>query len=150
MERKKEKIKVEIPSKAIRIKHAACPNGHFLMNEEHKINGYPSIEVIAQYQGKKGALFLDPIYGSYTIISELDIPQGEIIHFSCPKCGVSFSAAGHICDECSAPLIALSLPHDGVVEACCRNGCHFHNLTLSDAEDLFSKLDDDHSLDSFL
>lgn len=120
------------------------------MDSEHKINGYESIAVLGRFQGKEGMLYLDPVYGSYTNISELEIPEGEILHFSCPVCSVSLSAAGHICDECSAPLFMLSLPHGGAVEACLRNGCHYHNLILAEADELIQKLDEDHTLDSFL
>ena len=150
MEHKRERIEIEIPSKAIRIQHAACPNGHKLMDSDHLINGYSSIAVLARFQGNEGMLYLDPVYGSFTIIAEIDIPQGEILHLSCPKCNVSLSEAGNICDECSAPLFSLMLPNGGAVEACLRNGCHFHNLILAEADEFNVKLDEENALDSFL
>ena len=150
MEKRRETIEIEIPSKAIRIRHAYCPKGCNLMDPEHKINGYPSITVLGKYKGKEGLIHLDPVYGSYTNIMEIDIPQNEIVQLFCPHCKVSLAEAGHICDECSAPLFALSLPHGGTVEACLRNGCHFHNLKLAGGKEFIKHLDEEHSLDSFL
>jgi hypothetical protein len=147
---KRERVEIEIPSKAIRIQHASCSNGHNLMDVEHKINGYSSISVLARFQGREGMLYLDPVYGSYTIISDLDISKGEILHLSCPHCNSALSEAGHICDECSAPLFSLMLPHGSAIEACLRSGCHFHNIALADADEIFKKLDEENTLDSFL
>ncbi len=148
--KKKEKVEIEVPSKAIRIQHAQCPNGHDLMDPEHKINGYASITVLTKYKDQEGLFHLDPVYGSYKNVPEINIPQGEIVQFYCPQCHVSLSEAGQTCDKCSAPMFALSLPHGGIVEACLRNGCQFHNLKLTDGEELIKRLEDEGTLDAFV
>ncbi len=148
--KKNEVVEIEIPSKAIRVQHATCPNGHNLMDSEHKINGYPSIAVLAKYEDQEGLIYLDPVYGSFKNLPEIDLPKDKIVSFFCHECGVSLSDEGQSCNVCSAPMFALHLPHGGIIEGCLRNGCQFHNLKLVDGEELVKRLYDDHTLDAYL
>jgi len=148
--RKRESIEIEIPSKAIRIQHASCPNGHSLMDYEHKINGYPSVKVLAKYKDREGLIYLDPVYGSFKNLFEIKVPKGEVVEFFCPECHVSLTDKNQVCSACSAPMFAMHLPHGGIVEGCLREGCHFHNLRLIDSEQLLKRLYEEHTLDSYL
>ncbi len=148
--KKKEVVEIEVPSKALRIQHANCPNGHSLMDPENKINGYPSITVLAKYEDYEGPIHLDPIYGSYKNHPEIQLPNGVVVQFFCPHCHVSLTDEGQTCNVCSAPMFAIYLPHGGIVEGCLRDGCQFHNLKFVDGEELLKRLYDDHSLDAFL
>lgn len=145
--KKKEIVEIEIPSKAIRIKHATCFNGHNLMDKEHLIDRYPSVTVLAKYGEKQGLIHLDPVYGSFKNIYEIEVPEGECVELFCPKCNVSLSEQGQICDECLAQLFAIFLPHGGMIEACLRNGCHFHSLKFTDSEEIGKKLLEEHYFD---
>ena len=149
-DRKREHIDLEIPSKAVRIKHASCLKGHSLMDSEHKINGYPSVKVKAKYKDEEGIIFLDPIYGSFKNIHGIKVPKKEIVQFFCPECGISLTIEGRSCNECSAPMFSVFLPKGGMVEACLRDGCHYHTLRLIDSNDLLKKLDEEETLDSYL
>ena len=148
--KEKEKITIEIPSKSLRVQHAQCPNRHNLMDPDHLINGYASVTLNVKYKDIFGCIHLDPVYGSFKNISEIDIPDGETVEFYCPTCNVSLLLEQVICEECGANMFGVYLPHGGRVEACTRNGCQNHNLKLADGKDLFDKLDQYHTLDSYL
>ncbi len=145
--KKKEIVELEIPSKTIRIKHAMCRNGHRLMDEHKLINGNPAITVLAKYGDQEGLIHLDPVYGSFQNLWEITVPEGECVELFCPTCKASLSDHGQICDECLAPMFALYLPHGGMVEACLRNGCHFHTLKFTDSDEIGQKLLEDHYFD---
>ncbi len=148
--RKKEIVEIEIPSKALRIQHAACPKGHSLMDEEHKIHGYPSVTVIVKYKNQEGLIHLDPVYGSFKNVVEIKVPAGEVVEFFCPHCRTSLTDTNQSCSVCSAPMFEMRLPHGGIVEGCLRNGCHFHNLKLVTGEELVQRLYESQTLDSYL
>ena len=149
-DKKREVVELQIPSKAIRIQHAMCSRGHSLMNEKHTINGYASVTVKVKFQDKEGLIHLDPIYGSFKNIYEVDIPEKAVVQVFCPECGVSLEDVGQTCHSCSAPMFALLLPHGGIIEGCMRNGCQFHFLKLADADELLDRLNQNHILDAYL
>lgn len=146
----KEVVEIEIPSKTLRVKHAMCPNKHSLMSPEHQINGYASITVLAKYGDQQGLIHLDPVYGSFTNIYEIEVPEGECVELFCPTCGVSLSEHGQICDECQAPMFAIYLPQGGMIDACLRVGCHHHVLRFTDSEEIAKKLLSDDILNDIL
>ena len=142
-EKKKEIVEIEVPSKAIRVKHATCPRGCNLMDTEHLINGYPSVTVYAKTGDKEGLIYLDPIYGSYKNLPEIEIKEGECADLYCPVCKISLVHEKETCSKCGAPMFAIYLPHGGVIEVCTRNGCQSHNLKFTDSEEMGKKLFDD-------
>ena len=73
----KEKIIIEVPSKVLRVEHAQCPRGHSLMDPAVPINGHPSIKVVIQYGAIRGNIHLDPVYGSFHNLFDVDIPESE-------------------------------------------------------------------------
>ena len=147
---KKETVELQIPSKAVRVQNASCPNGHSLMDHEHKINGYASITVYVKYKKKEGVIHLDPVYGSYKNLPEIEVAKNAIVEFYCPVCKASLTDAGQVCSVCSAPMFALHLPFGGIIEGCLRNGCQFHSLKFVNGEELVKRLYDDHTLDAYL
>src|SRR6056297_908592 len=80
--------------KVVDVQHAHCPKGCNLMNDEVKINGMDSIMVDLKWKDKEGKIYLDPEYGSYKHKSEVDVPDGEVVEFFCPHCGVSLTEEG--------------------------------------------------------
>lgn len=150
MPKSKDIIELQVPSKVLRIQTASCPNGHSLMDENHLINGYASVTVLAKYHDEIGQIHLDPIYGSFKNISQITIPEGELVEFLCPTCQVSLQDADQHCSICSAPMFVMHLPKGGIVEGCLRNGCQFHNLKLVSSEELVSRLYESHTLDAYL
>ena len=112
------------------IQNAHCPNGCNLMSENVKINGLNAIAVKVQWKGKAGMLYLDPEFGSYENISEIEVPKDEIVDFVCPHCGVSLRQEHDLCRSCSAPTFAMELPGEGQVIGCLRKGCFEHTLKI--------------------
>ncbi len=148
--RQRDMINIEIPSKAIRIRHCVCPKGHSLMDAGHKINGYDSVVVLATCGEQEGLIYLDPVYGSFKNVIEIDVPDQGVVEFFCPDCQTSLVSKQHRCPECDAPMFEIHLKHGGMVSGCLRNGCHYHNLKLADGEAFVDKLAQEDDLDVFL
>jgi methionyl-tRNA synthetase len=96
-----------------------------LMDAEKQVDGYPSVKTNIRYRDKTGTLYLSSVFGSYNIISEIFIPQGEMVLFFCPECNASLLLKD-LCEECKAPLTFLELKNGGTVQICSRRGCKYH------------------------
>jgi len=129
--------------RTVNIQTAHCPKGCDLMCEDVKINGLNSICVKIQYKDQEGLLYIDPEFGSYKHVSEIDVPDGEIVSFSCPHCGVSLKNETETCRTCSAPVFTLILPNEGEVSGCLRKGCFDHTLKIESFEALQLRIDDE-------
>ena len=131
----KEKIIVEVPSKVLHVEHAQCPRGHSLMDAAVPISGHPSVKVVIQYGGIRGNIHLDPVYGSFHNLFDVDIPEGVAVEMFCPTCGVSLKVEPEKCDFCFSPMFALYLPNGGILQGCLKSGCHQHKLVLVDVHE---------------
>ncbi len=131
----KEKIVLEIPAKSLHLEHAHCPQGHSLMDPTVLINGYPSVKVVLQYGSIRGNVHLDPIYGSFHNVFDVDIPEGVVVDMFCPTCDVPLGVPHHSCDYCFSPVFELYLPNGGILEGCLKVGCHQHKLRLVDVDE---------------
>lgn len=100
------------------------------MDDDRRIDGYPTVKVIIQKGNKQGFLYLSSIYGSYNIISEIDVPMDEIVLFSCPHCQSSLLTK-NLCDKCNVPMISFELRNGGKVQICSRRGCKKHLIEFS-------------------
>ena len=147
---KGDEIIVEVPSKTIHIQHARCPNGCDLMDSTVLIEDFPSIKVMVTHGIQRGAMNLDPLYGGYKNISEIDIPDDEVVEFYCPHCGVSLVHDDETCHVCSSPMFTLHLPHGGLIEGCLRRGCFEHRLKIVDLGAQFLRIYQQGSLDAYL
>jgi len=132
MTMEKEKIVIEIPRQTLHVAHAQCPRGHSLMDPAVPISGFPSIKVVIQYGSIRGNIHLDPVYGSFHNLFDVDIPEGVVVDMFCPTCGLSLKVEGDKCDFCFSPMFALYLPNGGLLEGCLKGGCHQHKLVLVD------------------
>jgi len=109
------------------------------MDEESQIDGYPSVKVDIQYGNKIGTLNLSSIYGSYNIISEIHLPQEEMVLFFCPECHASLLLKD-LCEDCKAPLAFFELKNGGKVQICSRRGCKYHSIDYSNLSQKISSL----------
>ena len=148
--KKHDKIEIEVPRGRIVIRHACCPQGCDLMDPETPIHEHPSIHMAYEFEGRKGSVHVDPIYGSHDNIYDVEIPKGTIAEFLCPKCGATLTDPDANCSDCSAPMFILHLPEGGSVEACRRIGCFNHGLRIVTGEEMMQRLFDDLGMDSFL
>ncbi len=141
----KEKITIEVPARALHVEHAQCPRGHSLMDPAVRINGLSSIKVVAAYGAIRGNIHLDPVYGSFHNLFDVDIPEGVEVEMFCPTCGDSLRVPEDRCDFCHSAMFALFLPNGGILEGCLKSGCHRHRLTLVDVDAQLGRLHgDDH------
>ena len=131
----KEKITLEVPARALHVEHAQCPRGHSLMDPAVPIAGRPSVKVVIQYGAIRGNIHLDPAYGSFHNLFDVDIPEGVVVEMFCPACGVSLRAEPETCDFCFSPMFALFLPNGGILKGCLKSGCHQHKLVLVDVHE---------------
>jgi hypothetical protein len=109
------------------------------MDEETQIDGYPSVRVNIQFSNKTSVLNLSSIYGSYNILSEIPIPEEEMVLFFCPECQASLLLKD-LCEDCKAPLAFFELKNGGRVQICSRRGCKYHSIDYSNLSQKISSL----------
>lgn len=128
--------------KVIDIQHAQCSNGCNLITAEKLINGMKAIKVKASHQGQEGIIYLDPEFGSYDHVTALNIPEGAVVDFHCPECGVSLVDKDDLCKTCGSPMLSLEIPKEGVVAACTKKGCFDHALRIDSFDEMQIDVDD--------
>jgi hypothetical protein len=74
-----------------------------------------------------GVVYLSAVFGDYAIETDLDIPEGAIVDFRCPRCDASLKLPLP-CKGCGAPMASLNLDRGGYLEFCSRRGCKAHAL----------------------
>jgi hypothetical protein len=117
-----------------------CPHcKKSLMNENIEINEFESIKVKISYRESEGELYLSAVYGSYDIISRIDVPEGECAVIACTECKTSL-LIDERCEECGALLAIFELNTGGRVQICSRRGCRYHSIDFSDPTQKISAL----------
>lgn len=107
-----------------------CPQcNHSLKDPAYPLNGHPSIQVSIYTDHRQGWLRLSSLYGSYTSVSEFDVPADMAVKFVCPHCSVEFPSTSD-CPMCGAPIIPMLIDGGGMVQICSRQGCKHHMLDL--------------------
>ena len=130
---------------ALQVKCPACRKS--LMDPRHKLEGHPSVSLVAQLKSRKGWLRLSPVYGSYALESELDLPDGAVVRVFCPKCGAELTST-FCCDQCQAPMVPLLMAEGGKIHVCARKGCKKHFLEFADVDEALAKFYDAYALDA--
>ena len=102
---------------------------HTLMDPEVEIDGRPSIGLAASVNGTRGLLNLSSVYGSYSLLSEQDVPRGAVATFFCPHCEAELIDAWE-CPLCGAPMSGMVVRGGGTLHVCTRRGCKNHLLDL--------------------
>jgi hypothetical protein len=100
------------------------------MDEEHEIDGRPSIRVTVSFGNRHGWLRLSSLYGSYAISSEYEVPLDSVVNFFCPNCHAEL-AGSSACGDCEAPMVPMIVHGGGVLQICSRRGCRGHMLDLN-------------------
>lgn len=121
------------PYGTFQIRNAMCPNGHSLMDEKHKIDGFPSIKLKAKSSQNEGFINLDPIYGKHQHHYGIQFKENEIINLFCPQCGVSLLDENTKSPTCGAPVYNLIIPDNGKIEGCTRFNCHWQKWDAVDS-----------------
>ena len=76
---------------------------------------------------KSGEMRLSAVFGDYSVETDLEITQGQIAEFHCPKCEAPLTIP-LVCKLCGAPMASLDIRQGGYIEFCCRAGCQGHAL----------------------
>ena len=120
------------PYGVIQIRSATCPKGHSLIDEEHKIDGMPSIKLKAKSETNEGYIHLDPIYGKHQDHYGIQFKDNEIVRLYCPQCGISLVDESKRGPNCGAPTYSLVVPGQGVIEGCTKFNCTWQKWNAVD------------------
>jgi two-component system, NtrC family, sensor kinase len=112
-----------LPFGAAQIKYATCPNKHSLLDEDHKIEGMPTIKVKVKNAGNEGFIHLDPIYGRHRHHFGIAFPTGKPASVFCPTCDVSLIHGEEKCPECRSPLLSVSTENEHPLQICSKFSC---------------------------
>jgi two-component system NtrC family sensor kinase len=123
-----------IPYGVKQIKHATCPKGHNLMDDEHKIDGMPSIKLKAKSSTNEGFIHLDPIYGRHQHHYGIQFQENEIVKLSCPVCGTSLVDEEDLGPECNAPVYKIIIPNQGTLVGCTKYACNWQKWDYIDSK----------------
>ncbi|MFC2084126.1 NAD(P)H-dependent oxidoreductase subunit E [Bacteroidota bacterium] len=124
-----DKIEIETDQRVFPVEVSCSRCNHSLMNQQHLMDGYPSIRITVSFMNMHGWLAISSLYGSYNVETEYEIPLDTILHIFCPHCH-SELIGGTLCSECEAPMVPMIVRGGGVVQICSRRGCKGHILDL--------------------
>ncbi|MBN1331212.1 MAG: hypothetical protein JXA54_17210 [Candidatus Heimdallarchaeota archaeon] len=104
-----------------------------LMDVKTLVDNMPSVKVNISFNGEDGIIHLSSIYGSYNYTTNLKIPPGKEVIFSCPYCKEIITSEFK-CDLCSATMVPLKIETGGTVRICSRAGCKKHSVEFDDLQ----------------
>jgi NADH:ubiquinone oxidoreductase subunit E len=112
----------------VSVRCGLCNNS--LMDPDYLIDGHPSVQLIATYDGKQDMIRFSSLYGSYAVEYGHDMPDDTAADFSCPHCrGILRGDAS--CPECDSPMAPMLVEGGGLVQICTRRSCKGHTLDLT-------------------
>ena len=110
-------------SKAMLVMDLCCPQCDATLTEGAKLH----LDAHVRDTHRDGAIYLSAAFGDYTVESDIEIPDGAVVEFDCPKCDASVMLP-LACKLCGAPMASLNLRGGGYLEFCSRRGCKAHAL----------------------
>lgn len=110
-------------SKQMLVLELTCPQCGEVLTEGTKL---PLNAFIRETQ-REGEMRLSAIFGDYTVVTELEMRDGNIVEFHCPKCEAPLTIP-LTCKICGAPMASLNIRQGGYLEFCSRSGCRGHAL----------------------
>ncbi|MDQ1265119.1 MAG: NAD(P)H-dependent oxidoreductase subunit [Bacteroidota bacterium] len=126
----RDRIEIKTDQRIFPLEVSCSRCNHSLMDQNHLIDGYPSIRVTVSFHNKHGWLALSSLYGSKNVSSEFPIPENIIVQIFCPHCHTELIGASN-CPECGASMVPMIVRGGGIVQMCPRKGCVGHILDLS-------------------
>ena len=121
-----------MPYGITQIRKAVCPKGHNLIDEDHKIDGMPSIKVKVGSKRSEGYIHLDPIYGRQEHHYGIHFENEEIIKFYCPECGISLIDETKKGPDEKSPVYSISIPDQGEIFGCTKYPCKWQSWPYID------------------
>jgi hypothetical protein len=121
-------------SKKMLVLELCCPQCNALLTDGMQVR----LDGHVRETHAKGEILVSAIFGDYTVETDLDIKEGQITDFSCPKCEASIMIP-QTCKVCGAPNASLDLQSGGYIEFCTRRGCKGHALGgIGDVDEMMS------------
>jgi len=124
-----------VPKSILVVCSLYCPNGHSLISERAKFNGYSGILIKVEAENRSGLVALSPIYGSYARVAlDIDLKSREIVKMFCPVCDVELPV--HSPCSCGADMIAFfptkEADFSNCVAICNRIDCINSHILIND------------------
>jgi len=108
----------------------SCPHcNHSFKDETFAIDGYPCLKINVAADHQQGWIRLSCLYGSCSVSTEFEIPEGTVVTFICPHCNSEIHSTSD-CSVCGAPMIPMIVDGGGIIRICSRHGCKNHMLDL--------------------
>ncbi len=124
---------IELSPRGItQIKSAVCPNGHNLIDENHRIDGLPSIKLKAKYGENIGFIHIDPIYGKNNNHYGIPLQKNKTIYLSCPECDVTLIDKTAKCEKCGSEIYQINIPGQGTLLGCTKMNCNWQKWDYID------------------
>ncbi len=124
-----DEIEVETDERVFPLEVNCSHCNHSLMDPTLLIDGLPSIRVTISFDNQHCRFNRSCLYGSFNIISQIDIPTDTVLYFFCPHCYAELVSASN-CPECGAPMVPMVVRNGGMMQVCSRRGCKSHRLDL--------------------
>ena len=110
------------------ITEAYCPKGCSIMDQEHKINGYPGLRIKYKRPGIEGLFVISAIEEDFDkIILSGDLEDGVKDELYCPHCGTMFEKLANCDCNNGADMVAIGLTpkldFNNAVTFCNVTGC---------------------------
>ena len=118
------------------VKKATCPKRHSLIDNEVKIDGFPSLKVNVISNGNEGLIHLDPVYGKHHNLFNLDFKISKDAKYVCPECGISLIQPDKKCPECDSPVLAFDVEGQGIYEVCSSEKSNWEQWEYADSAGL--------------
>lgn len=120
-----------------------CPNGHNLVSDRARFDGYDGITVKLKNRAREGLLSLSPTMGDLRRkFFDFEPDGGEIVDICCPTCEESLPVY-NLC-TCGASLVSLFLSpkaeFSNCIGICQRIGCMHSEIKSNRELRLFSRL----------
>jgi hypothetical protein len=110
-------------SKQMLVMALSCPQCNAVLTEGSKV----CLDGNVSRTHQDGAVSLSAVFGDYSIETDLELAEGDIVEFRCPKCDASIMLQ-LLCKLCGAPMASLNVAKGGYLEFCSRRGCRAHAL----------------------
>ncbi|MBM3286659.1 MAG: hypothetical protein FJY88_04830 [Candidatus Eisenbacteria bacterium] len=110
-------------SKHMLVMELCCPQCNAGLTQGSKI----PLDGQVRETHQEGEVILSAVFGDYSVQTDLDVKDGQVVDFRCPNCDASITLP-LTCKLCGAPMASLNLKQGGYVEFCTRKGCRGHAL----------------------
>jgi hypothetical protein len=100
-----------------------CPQCRELLTEGNEV----VLDAYVEATHQDGQVALSAVFGDYSLRTDLEIPDGAVASFRCPRCDASLMVTAH-CKLCGAPMASLNIEETGYLEFCSRRGCKAHSI----------------------